>query len=64
MNTNHLRIGLRTFNRGYSERFHLFRITTYMSSDHDKPRQESNYVIECLGLILSIKWRPDGKAAA
>lgn len=61
VNTNRLRLSARTFRRGYAERPHLFRVTSWKSSDHDKPRQETTVVLETLGLVLSAKWRPDGK---
>jgi hypothetical protein len=63
INTNRLRLSARTFRRGYAESFRWWRWTTYHSSDHDKPRLENNCVLETCGLVLSAKWRPDGRNA-
>lgn len=61
INTNRLRVSLRTFRRGYGERFGDFHRGMYRSSDHGKPRPERNYVMHAIGLVGHIKWRPDGK---
>lgn len=61
INTNRLRISIRRFRRKYGEYFSAFSFGSYRSSDHGKPRFETNYFARFLGLVAELKWRPDGK---
>jgi hypothetical protein len=63
INTNRLRASVRLFRRDYSEKFRFFKFTTWKSRDHDMPRQETTFVVQLLWLVLSVKWRPDGKVS-
>jgi len=62
INTNRLRLSARTYRRDWAEEPRLFRVTSWKSRDHDRPRHETTVVVETAGLVLSGKWRPDGKA--
>lgn len=64
INTNRLRVSLRLFRRGYGERLRDVSYGAYRSSDHDKPRAERNYYAHGLGMVVRLKWRPDGKSTA
>lgn len=64
INSNRLRVSVRTFRRGYGERFSDWQFGAYRSSDHGKPRQERNFSAHVLGMVTHVKWRPDGKRAA
>jgi len=61
INTNRLRVSIRLFQRGFGERFLDLRWGGYKSGDHLKPRLESNYHAQALGVVAHMKWRPDGK---
>lgn len=64
VDTRRLRVTVRRFNPGYGERFQLWSFGTYRSSDHGKPRQETNVSGAVVGMQWHVKWRPDGKSTA
>lgn len=64
INTNHLRVSVRTFRRGYGERFFDIHCGAYRSSDHGKSRPERNIYLRAAGIVAELKFRPDGKRAA
>lgn len=61
INTNHLRISVRTFRRNYGERFTDVEYGMYRSKDHGKLRPERNYYVHAAGIVAELKIRPDGK---
>lgn len=64
INSNRLRVSARTFRPGYGERFNAAHHGTYWSADHDKRRREWNYFAQACGIVVNVKWRPDGKRPA
>lgn len=61
INTNHLRVSVRRFRRGYGERFGDLQFGSYRSNDHGKPRPERTFYAHALGIVADVKYRPDGK---
>lgn len=61
LNTRRLRVSVRLFNPGYGERFRWWRLGTYTSRDHGRPRQETNVYGAILGVQWEVKWRPAGR---
>lgn len=61
INTRRLHVTVRRFNPGYGERFRWWTYQTYMSSDHSRPRRETNWSGAVLGTQWHVKWRPDGR---
>lgn len=61
INSNRLRVSVRRFRDVYGERFSNFSYGSYRSSDHGKPRMETNYFAHVLGIVANVKYRPDGK---
>ena len=61
INTNRLRISVRTCRRGYGEHFLDLSYGSYRSRDHGKPRRERNYFAHAIGIVAELKFRPDGK---
>lgn len=61
VNTTRLRVTVRRFNPGYGERFHLWSLDTYRSSDHGRSRPETNVSGAVIGVQWHVKWRPDGR---
>ncbi len=61
VNTNRLRITVRTVRRNYGERIRDLQFGSWFSSDHGKPRRERTWYASALGVVAFLKWRPDGK---
>ena len=61
INTNRLRLSVRTFRRDYGEWFRDFTLGRYISADHGKLRRETNLYLTAFGIVAHLKWRPDGK---
>jgi hypothetical protein len=59
VNTNRLRVSVINLRRHWKAPW--FMHGHYFSSDHGKPRRESNWVVALFGWQLIVKWRPDGK---
>ena len=64
VNTNRLRVSVRTARPAYGERAWDWTHGSYRSSDHGKPRRETTWYAHIGGLVVNVKWRPDGKRGA
>lgn len=60
-NTNRLRVSVRLYSRDFAERFADAHCGSYKSGDHGMPRLETNWYAQILGVVVHVKWRPDGK---
>lgn len=63
VNTNSLRVSVRRYRPQYAERFTDFRWGKWKSRGHGKPRAETTWWADVLGIVVHVKWRPDGKRA-
>lgn len=64
INTNRLRLSIHRRVPERCEDFHWFRFTSWKSRDHGMPRPETTGTVETIGLVIRVKWRPDGRARA
>lgn len=64
INTNRLRVSLRTARSAFGESVFDWRMGSYRSSDHGKPRKETTWYAHVGGIVANVKWRPDGKRGA